>query len=397
MAALMLLAMGLGLANGLEAIPIRMKEFVDEGRIAGSVTLVMQKGKVIRLDAIGYRDLESRTPMTSDTIFQVMSMTKPVTAVAIMMLADEGKLSLNDPVERFLPGYSELKMEDGKSPQRRLRISHLLTHTSGLPGTDPRPLDDDMKRKLTLADLVDRIPTLALQSEPGTRVSYSGPGITVAGRIVEIVSKQPLQSFLQDRLFGPLGMADTTFFADPKKASRMASVYTRESTESYRLQSAGVALPSPPPPGVQRFRLVKSSENILRPGAKLANPAGGLYSTAEDMAKFHQLVLNEGVWNGRRLLSRAACQTMTQVQSPLPPPGSSDSTTYGYGWAVTAGPSNTATLMSPGVFGHSGAFGTYGWGDPRRKVVGILMTQLVGGDSIVTDAFRTLVNASIDP
>lgn len=355
---------------------MRMKEFVDEGRIAGSVTLVMQKGKVIRLDAIGYRDLEFRTTMTSDTIFQVMSMTKPVTAVAIMMLADEGKLSLNDPVERFLPGFSELKMADGKSPQHRLRISHLLTHTSGLPGTDPRPLDDDMKRKLTLAGLVDRIPTLALQSEPGTRVSYSGPGITVAGRIVEIVSKQPLQTFLQDRLFGPLGMADTTFFADPKKAARMASVYTKEG---------------------QRFPLVKSSENIMRTGAKLANPAGGLYSTAEDMAKFHQLVLNEGVWSGRRLLSKAACQTMTQVQSPLPPPGSSDSTTYGYGWAVTAGPSNTATMMNPGVFGHSGAFGTYGWGDPRRKVVGILMTQLVGGDSIVTDAFRTLVNASIDP
>lgn len=376
MATLTLLAMSLGLANGLEAIPMRMKEFVDEGRIAGSVTLVMQRGKVVRLDAVGYRDLETRTPMTSDTIFQIMSMTKPVTAVAIMMLADEGKLSLNDPVERFLPGFSQLKMEDGKSPQRRLRISHLLTHTSGLPGTDPRPLDDDMKRKLTLADLVDRIPTLSLRSEPGAIVSYSGPGLTVAGRIVEVVSKQPLQRFLQDRLFGPLGMPDTSFFADPKKAARMASVYTREG---------------------QRTPLVKSSENIMRPGAKLANPAGGLYSTAEDMAKFHQLILNEGVWNGRRLLSKAACQTMTQVQSPLPPPGSSDSTTYGYGWAVIAGPSNTATMMNPGVFGHSGAFGTYGWGDPRRKVVGILMTQLIGGDSVITDAFRTLVNASIDP
>lgn len=363
----------------IDLISKRMQSFVDESRIPGCVTLVMHGGKTVHENAVGFADRASNLKLNIDSLFQVMSMTKPVTAIAIMMLVDDGLVNLNDPIDRFLPGFSAMKVEIDENgnkklvdSRRKILVRHLLTHMSGFSSSDPPPLTDDMKWKLTLAEVVERISNAPLVSEPGTRVSYSGLGFSVAGRIVEIASGKRFDAFLDERLFVPLGMQDTHFFLPKDKQGRLAKVYYRESG-----------------------KLALLDEDPFRPGAKLANPAGGLYSTARDMAAILRMMLNKGVYRSRRILSQRSVETMTQIQSLPPGPNSTESTAYGYGWAVTSGPSNSATLMEPGVFGHSGAFGTYFWADPASNVCAVFLTQILGGDGVVTDTFRSLVNTSI--
>lgn len=358
----MILAL-LALSNPLELIKPRIEAFVERGRIPGAVTLVAQNGKVVKLEASGYADLEMKKPLKPDTIFQIASMTKSVTATAIMILADEGRLSLNDPVDLYIPEFKDMKMkETGRSPSTRMRIRHLLTHMSGLNGSDPSPITDESKAKMLLGDYVKTISESTLDSEPGAKINYSGRGTSVAGRIVEIVSGMPFERFVLIRILEPLSMKDTHFFLPREKHDRLAMLYFYE-----------------------KDKLNKGSDDPFKTGARLANPAGGLYSTASDMFRFYQMVMD----HGKGVLSRAAVETMTQVQS-FPTIASSE--TYGFGFAVSGGSSNGPTFMPPGVFGHAGATGTYGWGDPRHGVVGIYMTQCIGGDNEVLDMFRTLVN-----
>src|ERR1700739_3210570 len=218
----------------LARIPVRMKEFVAAGKTAGVVTLVARHGHVASLEAVGYQDLETKTPMRTDTVFRLASVTKPVTCAGIMILVDEGRLSLIDPAEKFLPEFKGLRLNpcgtrggyncELVTPSRPVNILDLITHTSGLPGAAP----GGRTPPGTLAARGAAVHGTALVFEPGTAWNYSNIGIAALGRIIEVVTSQPYDRFLSERIFQPLAMKDTFFFVPPDKANRVASVYTYE-------------------------------------------------------------------------------------------------------------------------------------------------------------------------
>lgn len=211
----------------LARIPVRMKEFVDTGTVAGVVTLVARHGEVVSLEAVGYQDLETKTPMRTDTIFQIRSMTKPITAVGIMILLEEGRLLLSDPVEKYVPEFREQLLVDKregekvlktKKPSRPITIRDLLTHTSGMVrGTEKG------ESSSTLAGYVSSLSQVPLEFEPGAKFLYSDAGFDTLGRIIEIVSGQPYEKFIEQRILRPLGMKDSFFFPSPEKCYRIAS------------------------------------------------------------------------------------------------------------------------------------------------------------------------------
>ena len=234
------------------------------------------------LEAVGYQDLESKKPMRTDTIFQVRSMTKSVTAVAIMILLEEGRLTLSDPVEKHLPEFRDQMMIDSrdgdraltlKKPSRPITIRDLLTHTSGM-GAEPKVGNRAMR---TLAEMVS-IYARPLEFEPGTKWLYSDPGFATLGRIVEVVADQPYEKFLEDRIFHRLGMNDSFFSPPPEKRGRIASMY--------RLEDGN---------------LRKVDAELYPQGAKFSGPGFGMHSTASDMAAFYQMMVNGGRSEERRV------------------------------------------------------------------------------------------------
>lgn len=375
----------------LARIAPRMKQFVDQGTVAGTVTLVERHGEVVHLEATGYQDIEKKKPMRTDTIFEIMSMTKPVTSVAIMILVEEGKVCLYDPVEKYIPEFRGMWMigsrvpETGKPgdkertlkhPARAVTVYDLLTHTSGMPEMPPEAMggvDFYYHMDKTLAEAVQLYGQQPLEFEPGTRWSYSNTGMATLGRIVEIASEQPYERFLEDRIFKPLGMVDSFLFPPEAKRDRIASVYA---LRNGKLQSMG--------------------DYIYRKGAKYPMPEGGMYSTAKDMAAFYQMMLNGGTYNGHRVLSKASVETMTMLHTGNLPVWSSTATGYGLGWAIVRSPNGTLTLSSVGTYGHGGAFGTQGWVDTARGLVGVFMVQNSGGGSEPAHAaFREIANAAV--
>ena len=207
---------------------LRMQSFVDKGVTPGMVTLVIRKGQVLSFEAVGYRDLESRKPMTTDTIFDIRSMTKPVTAIGIMILMEEGKLALNDAVEKYLPEFksSAFKDDRGSFP---ITIRHLLTHTSGLPLYRlPVSGEIPIKRDQTLVDYVAFLAKQTPEYEPGTQHRYASGGFAILGRIIEVVSGLPYDQFIRERIFVPLGMKDSSFFVPVDKQDRLALIYRKQ-------------------------------------------------------------------------------------------------------------------------------------------------------------------------
>jgi CubicO group peptidase (beta-lactamase class C family) len=379
-------------AARLARIAPRMEAFVRQGVVAGSVTLIQRHGQIVHLEAAGYQDLETKKPMKTDTIFEIMSMTKPVTSVGIMILAEEGKLSIYDPVEKHLPEFRGMWVIDArvpygegrpgdreralKRPSRPITIYDLLTHTSGMPEYPPEGMGgigfySNMNR--TLAEAVALYSQQPLEFEPGTRWAYSNTGMATLGRIIEVVSDQPYERFIEDRILKPLGMVDSFFFPPDAKRDRIASVY-----------------------GYQNGKLQSLGDAVYRKGAKYPMPEGGMYSTAKDMAAFYQMMLNGGVYNGHRILSKAAVEAMTAVHTGNLKVWNSDATGYGLGWAVLRSPNSTLTLSGLGTYGHGGAFGTQGWVDPAKDMVGVLMVQRYqGGTEPVHNAFREMANAAV--
>lgn len=363
----------------LASIPERMKAFIDNGQAAGIVTLVQRRGALGHLEAVGMQDREKKLPMKTDTIFEVMSMTKPVTSVAIMMLMEEGLLALTDPVEKHLPEFRGQLMAMSRNgdqvtlgkPSRKITIRDLMTHTSGLQEMPPEGLGGaglyyTMDR--TLADAVSLYSQLPLQFEPGTKWSYSNTGMATLGRIVEVVGGKPYEKFLADRIFEPLGMKDSFFFPQPETYARIAAVYQPD--KSGKLQNLG--------------------DGIYRKGAKYSMPEGGLYSTAQDMAAFYQMMLNGGMANGKRLLSKASVESMTMMHT------AGTGNTWGLGWAVASGARSTLTLSSEGTYGHGGAFGTYGWVDPKKQLVGVFMIQVFGAPvDGIRNTFVDIANSAV--
>lgn len=352
-------------ATKLAAIRPRMQQFVDQQDVSGVVTLVGRHDRVVSLEAIGCQDLEARKPMRPDSIFRIASMTKPITAIGIMLLVDEGKLAIDDPVEKYLPAFRgqqlAVKGQDGvtlRSPSRPITLCDLLTHTSGMPGGLPRRPDSlYAKRDLTLAEAVPIFAKEPLAFEPGTKWAYCNIGIDTLGRIIEVASGQPYETFLKTRIFDPLGMVDTSFYPSPAQAERIAVTYRKENG-----------------------KLVPSKADILGPpaGAKYPIPAGGLYSTAGDLVKVYQMMLNHGELGGKRILSPASVETMTRVHTGELTAGFTSGVGYGLGWGIVRTPTGVTAMLSPGTFGHGGAFGTQGWIDPQKDLIVILLIQRVG-------------------
>ncbi|MGB9456911.1 MAG: serine hydrolase domain-containing protein [Bryobacteraceae bacterium] len=357
----------------LKLIPIRLRELVENQTIPGAVALVARHGEIASLDAEGWRDIEGRKPMTTDSIFQIMSMTKQFTGVGAMMLVEEGKLELRRPIEDYLPEFRgqvvDERLPNGNmtthAPARPPTVWQLMCHTSGLAENPDGELSDNLRTmRVPLDEAVRFYATRHLQFEPGTRWRYSNMGIATLGRIIEKVSGEEYVHFIESRILKPLGMSDTFFFAPPGKRDRIALVYKHEGG-----------------------KLVRAGDEILagdptkyRAGARYPGPELGLYSTAGDLVKFYQMLLSGGEYQGHRYLSRQAIDTMTRVFTPgVDPSGWLGGTGYGLTFEIVDKPEGTLLLHSPGTFGHGGAFGTEGWVDRHNDLIRILLVQVSDG------------------
>lgn len=333
----------------IDAINSRMSEFVAAAKASGVVTLVARDGEIVHLGAVGAADLEDQRSMTTDTLFAIASMTKPITSTALMMLVDEGKLSLDDEASKYIPELGESRLPSGP-PHRPITVRDLITHTSGVAGSQ--------QNMGTLAETAIAVAARPLAFEPGAKWQYS-PGISLCGRIIEVVSGMPYETFLDVRLFEPLGMEDTTFFPNAEQQKRIARLYQ---------------------PGEGDAGLTRAEHrlNELSP-TRTANPSGGLFSTAEDLFRFYQFVLEarEGSARSgvRRLLSREAARQMTQIQTGDLETGFTPGNGWGLGWCVLREPQGVSEMLSPGTFGHGGAFGTQGWVDPHTRTIYVLLIQ----------------------
>ena len=370
----------------LQRIPKRMQELVGQGILSGAVTLVQRHGTVASLEAIGWADIEAKKPMRADTIFQVMSMTKPFVGTAIMMLADEGRLSVSDTVEKHLPEFRGQmvvvkKNEDGtvlmKKAARPITIFDLMTHASGmsyLPPAGIGELNTTMDR--TLADAVLLYSQTPLEFEPGSKWQYSNLGIAILGRIIEVRSGMAFEKYLESRIFQPLGMKDSHIFLPAEKHARLAAIYKKG------------------PDG----KLVKAGNETLggnalsfRKGAKYSAPEWGLYTTAQDLAAFYQMLLS----GGKKLISKSAIDTMTRKQTGDLRAGHMPNTAFGLTWEVIEDPRGELAYLSAGTFGHGGAFGTHGWVDRKKDMVGVFLIQMTGVDAGAKYGFMQMANAAV--
>jgi CubicO group peptidase (beta-lactamase class C family) len=384
-------------AERLARIDTVMQQYVDSGRVAGVVTLVARHGRVAHFGAYGWGDREAGRRMSGDAIFRIASQSKAVTSVAVMALVEEGRLRLADPVSRWLPGFAAATVADSgrRVPVRRpITIRDLLTHTAGISyGTDSAV--QDLYRGAGLGPAagsgwyfadksepictsMDRLGSLPFVAQPGARFVY-GYNTDVLGCVVERVSGQPLDAFLQVRIFGPLRMTDTRFFLPPDRRDRLAAVYAADERGGY----------------------VRSDDGPLGQGAYVGGPrasfsgGAGLLSTAGDYARFLQMLLDGGTLDGARILAPATVALMTQNHV-----GALYNSTlangFGLGFEVLLDPGRAGQYGSRGRFGWGGAYATNYWVDPGQDLVAVFMVQLLpSGGLDLADRFRTLVYQAI--
>jgi CubicO group peptidase (beta-lactamase class C family) len=356
-----------------------MQQYIDKELIAGTVTMVARKGRVVHFKAQGKRDIQTGSPMTTDTIFRIASMTKPITSVALMMLFEEGKFQLHDPIAKWLPEFQDMQvavpsesapvgtpyyLEPANKP---ITVRHVLTHTAGLANNyrginlanylkvmqDPEPGE-------ILETYIKRLATLPLNYHPGERWEYS-VATSVAGRLVEVMSGMTLNEFLHARVFGPLQMNDTHYYLPESKVGRFASQYRPGAADNK------IVLEDP---GTLESRFVKEP-NVFFSGS------GGLVSTAADYVRFAQMMLNGGELDGLRLLGRKTVEMMLQNHTgDLPIWLRGPGTGFGLGFSVVLDSGMAATTASVGTVGWGGAYNTVFWIDPKEELIGILMSQV---------------------
>ncbi len=377
---LLLLPLFAGCASPkLPGVGAAMQAAIDSREISGAVTVVVTPNKVIHLEADGLADIANKKPMQPDTLFWIASMTKPITAVSILMLQDEGKLNVTDPIAKYIPEFATLKTPSGQPAN--LTIAQVLTHTSGLGEADGNAIHSAH----TLADLIPLYLAAPMQYEPGAKWKYTQSGINTAARIVEIASGMNFDAFVQQRILNPLGMKHTTFYPAKMPSAHLVVAYTKN-------KATGELIPAPP-----------HSDFGVIGHPPFGN--GGLYSTGPDYARFCQMLLGGGVRGGTRYLSPAAMKLLTTVQTGELPTGFFQSVEYGqygenYGWGMgtcilrTPHP-GVAAMLSPGTFGHGGAWGTQAWIDPVRGVAYVLMVQRSDfGNSDATSVRRSFQQAA---
>ena len=375
----------------LAKIPQRMKSFIDRQTVTGAVTLVAHGSNIVEFDATGMADAEAGHAMQKDTIFQIMSMTKPVTAIGIMMLAEEGKLALRDPVEDYLPEFKGLRVRTTASPDadrlsipnHAITIRDLLTHTAGIQDYPGPPAIPDYAQTLSvpLDEVVRQLAKQPLLFQPGTQWSYSSPGIEILGRIIEVCSGEKYVDFITEHILKPLGMKDSFFFPPPDKISRIAMVYA---------QKDGKLAPSP-------ASILGGDPAKHRQGAVFPAPGWGLYSTAEDLLHLYRMMLNDGVYEGHRYLSPFSVHVMTEPQTTgIQPVGWMRGSDYGLAWEIVTDPLGELAGHTIGTYGHGGAFGTQGWIDPNNDLISILLIQRSdGGTESMTNVFLNMAESGV--
>lgn len=362
-----------------------IQKYVDNKTIAGATVGIGSREGIVAAEAVGSLNLEQRLTMPLDAMFRIASMTKPITAMAVMMLVDEGKLSVDDPIEKHLPefkGQLMFESKDGdkvilKKPSRPITVRDLLTHTSGLPGGFPEGITDlYFRRHLTLGEAVAISSQRPLEFEPGSKWAYCNAGIDALGRVVETVSGMGFEEFLEHRIFLPLGMFDTTFYPNDEQLQRVASLYEVKDGE---LRPTG-------------YQLIGPSRTAKHP-----IPAGGLFSTLQDLGQLYRLMLTRGAVGELRLLSEKSVNEMTRIQIGDLIGGFTPGVSMGYGWQVTRKPEGVHSMMSPGTYGHGGAFGTQGWIDPGQDLFVILLIARTGiPNADASDLRRDLQQVAVD-
>ena len=359
------------------ALAPALQPFVDNQVISGAVALVADKDKVLDVATVGFASLNTKAPMREDTMFWLASITKTFTATALMTLVDDGKVNVDDPVEKYLPEFKGQQVADATDktkahpPKHPMTIKELLTHTSGIIG----PNDPPIKRNNVLKEDAEQYGRAPMKWEPGTKYEYNNSGINTAGRIIEVVSGMPYGDFVKQHLLDPLGMTDTTFWPDEKQAPRLA-MPSRFNQDKSALED----LPDHPdkawldqPPNVPHVPLpvrLYLGDALRAYRNHYAWPAGGLFSTAPDLAKFGQMMLNRGVSHGKRLVSEASFKRMTTVEPAAVPVKPQPS--IGLGWFVTL---RDTEGPAAGSFGHNGARGPVISADPTHQLVMILLIE----------------------
>ena len=390
----------------LDRIRGHFQRYIDDGKLAGTLTLVARHGQIAFFEPQGHLELEGRRPMQRDSVFRIYSMSKPITTVALMMLVEQSLCQLDDPVHRFIPAWEGLRVFVGGNyptfltapADRPMTIRDLLSHTSGLTyGFMERTNVDVAYRKLriadrsrsdyTLQDMVDTLAELPLEFSPGTRWNYS-VATDVAGYLVEAISGQRFDAYLREHVFAPLGMTDTAFTVSDAQLERFASNYER-------LRDG-------------RLRLADSPESSEFRSGSFLSGGGGLVSTAPDYLRFALMLRNRGELDGIRLLGRKTVDLMTVNHLP----GGQDLTTlaqagmftetayagvgFGLGFSVMLDPARAQILGTPGEFAWGGAASTAFWVDPVEDLIVIFMTQLMPSSSYpIRRELRTLTYAAL--
>jgi CubicO group peptidase (beta-lactamase class C family) len=378
---------GAGFASQrLDRIGEAIQASIDAGRIAGAVSLVARHGKVAYFKAFGMADREAQKPMRPDNIFRICSMTKPITSAAVMLLYEEGRFTLNEPVSDFIPEFKNMKVLDPPFPQdktsppgalvdakRPITIFHLLTHTSGLTypwnprlGKAYREAGIGtglLQQEGSTGDSIKKLASLPLLFQPGDAWEYSLSD-DVLGYLVEKVSGMPLDRFLEERIFKPLGMKDSYFFLPDDKTPRLAAAYTYYPDKGLQLLPEGKV--------IQEGNFGYSSDYPYRGPRTYFSGGGGLCSTAEDYYRFCQMMMNGGEFNGARLLSRKSVELMTMNHTQ----GKIDDFGYGLGFGVTSDARFLTELGSVGAYYWGGFFYTSFFIDPKEEMIAIFMAQL---------------------
>jgi CubicO group peptidase (beta-lactamase class C family) len=350
-------------AEKLQQVTALLRQFVADRRISGAVAAVARRGKIVYLEPVGLQSYDTRTPMTEASLFRVYSMTKAVTAVAVMMLVDEGKLRLDDPASKYLPAFKTMTVQEGgtgapRTPAREITIQDLLLHTSGLSHRT-----SDLYRQLKVRSRAEALPQFVanitrapLLEDPGTRFRYS-EATTVLGRVVEVVASTPFNTFVDSRILKPLGMTNTMWWVEGDARQRLVTVYQRDQDG--------------------RMTPFEIEEVPFTERPALMEGAVGLVSTATDFIRFGQFLLNQGTLDGVRLLSAATAASITKN-------GLTDAMVRARGGAMGWGLANVDVVVGPGSRGYLTTVGEYGWDgsagtffavDPSRELVVTLMTQ----------------------
>ncbi|WP_207424704.1 serine hydrolase domain-containing protein [Desertivirga brevis] len=385
-------------AERLKRIDAVLQQSIDKKEIAGAVALVARDGKIVYNKALGFTDVESKTPLRTDNIFRIASQTKAITSVAVMMLFEEGKLLLDDPISKYIPSFSKPVVLDKFNAadssyttgpaKREVTIRDLLTHTSGI---DYAVIGSATFKAIyakagipvgfeggavSLKDAMERLGKMPLAHQPGERFTY-GLNTDLLGYLVEVLSGKTLDKFFQERIFQPLGMKDTYFFIPSTKQSRLVPIYTFDGNNRLiKYERNGVITADYP----------NRSSSYFSGGA-------GLSSTIADYAIFLQMLLNHGVYNGKRLLARRTVELMTSNQI-----GELNVRTdkFGLGFQITSKQGQAKLGVSKGSFSWGGYFGTTYWADPKEKIVGLVFIQQSPLRSDVQDKFRAAVYQSLN-